>query len=90
MQKFSFKEQKDLLIPTTKNMVYPKDKNGRNISGDEFIKKMATIATTFERKFKRTVPIPNQDFVAWLKQTKRLMDEGMKFDDIMSMTVAPV
>lgn len=90
MQKFSFKEQKDLLIPTTKNMVYPKDKNGRNLSGDEFIKKMATIAATFERKFKRPVPIPNQDFVAWLKQTKRLMDEGMKFDDIMSMTVAPV
>lgn len=88
MQKFSFREQKDLLIPTTKNMVFPKDKNGRNLSGDEFVKKMADIAVAFERKYHEPVPIPNQNFVAWLKQTKNAMDSGEKFEDILRRTVS--
>lgn len=87
MQKFSFKQEKDLLIPETKNMVYPKDSKGNVLSGEEFVKKMAIIAKTWEDKFKRPVPIQDQKFVAWLLQTKNSMDNGKSFETILKETV---
>lgn len=87
MERFSFKQEKDLLIPNTKNMVFPKDENGREMSGDDFIKKMATIAKTWEDKHKRPVPIPDTKFVAWLKQVKNMMDNGETYEDVLRKTV---
>lgn len=87
MQKFSFREQKDMLFPETLNMVFPKDKNGNNLTGEEFIKKMANIVNKWEEKYNMPVPIQEQKFVAWLKQTKNFMDNGMSFEDVLKKTV---
>ena len=87
MEKFSFKQDRDLLIPNTKNMVFPKDENGREMSGDDFIRKMATIAKSWETKYQRPVPIPDTKFVAWLKQAKSMMDSGESYEDVLRRTV---
>lgn len=88
MQKFSFSQKKDVLIPQSDVFRPPLDKDGKPLNGDALLRTMANIATTFEEKNKKPVPIPDQKFVAWLKQAKKLMDEGMTSAEIFSRTLA--
>lgn len=87
MQKFTFNKKQDLLIPET-NMFTPlKNSKGETLSGDETIKRFAKIIDKFERTYNRPVPIAQQNFIAWVKQAKRMLDEGKTSEEIFAQTL---
>ena len=87
MQKYSFTEKKDLLIPNTLMSRPFYDKDGKELSGDELIKVMARIADKWQNDTRRPVPIPEQQFVGWVRQASKLLDEGMSSDEIFRKTL---
>lgn len=89
MQKFSFKRNQEYILEDGAGFKQFKDENGNPIVGDEMLKKMAQIALTFEKKNGRPVPIQQQQFIAWLKQAKNLMDKGVSSDEIFRKTIIP-
>lgn len=87
MQKFSFKTKKDMIMFENGTYKPFKDKNGNPLSGDELLKQMAVIATEWEKKYGQPVPIPEQNFVAWLKQGKAELDKGMSSEEYFRKTL---
>lgn len=87
MNKFTFKEQKDLLLPQTGTQVAFKDKDGKPLSGEELLRRMAVAAEKWEQTEHKPVPIPEQKFIAWLKQGKKCLDEGMSSEEYFEKTL---
>lgn len=87
MHKFSFKEKKDLIFLEGASFRPPLDKNGNVMSGDDFLRALGTIAETWEKKNKMPVPISEQKFVAWTKQAKKMLADGISSDEIFSRTI---
>lgn len=87
MQKFSFKTQKDLLIPQTRTIIAFKDADGNQLSGDELLKRMGNMCEKWESEVGMPVPIPNQRWIAWLKQAKRELDGGMSSDEYFKKSI---
>lgn len=87
MQKFTFNRKKDIMIPETNNFSALKDKDGKVLDGDEVIKRFANIAVKYETTYNRPVPIANQKFIAWLKQAKRMLDNGETSEMIFQKTL---
>ena len=90
MRKFSFEEHKELLIPTGKNFVPFKDKNGKELDGDKLLLTMNNIIQTWETKYKRPVPIQNQKFIAWVKQAAAMLKQGKSSQEIFSQTLVQI
>lgn len=88
MQKFTFTEKKDLLIPNNNTFSPPLDANGQPLSGDELIKTFAKIVDKFETDNNRPVPIQDQRFISWLKQAAKLLNEGKSSEEIFKRTIA--
>lgn len=86
MQKFTFSEKKTLLIPNSATFRPMKDKDGKPIMGDALIRRFGKIIEQFEKKG-RPVPIPEQEFVGWIKQANKLLDEGKTSEEIFAMTI---
>lgn len=87
MQKCSFTERKNVLIPNSPLSRPFYDADGNELSGDQLIKTMANMAITWEQKYKKPVPIPEQQFIAWLKQASNLLDKGMSSEEIFEKTL---
>lgn len=87
MEKFSFSERKDILIPNQNKMTTLKDENGNPIVGDNLLLKFANIAIEYERKNNAPVPIPDQTFVNWLKDGKKYIEEGGSSEDYFRKTL---
>lgn len=85
--KFSSLKKQEFIITDSKAFCPARDANGNVLSGDELIKKMADAAVRWEKTFNRPVPVPDQSFVAWLKQYKTMRDKGENPDDIIQKTV---
>lgn len=90
MNKFTFNDRKEVIVPDSNNYVPFKDKDGKELKGDDLVKRMASIAENFESTNKRPVPIAEQNFIAWLKQAKKMLDEGKTSEDIFAQTLVPL
>lgn len=87
MKKFTFKQEKDMLIPQTGTQVVFKDKDGKELSGEELLKRMAISASKWEKETGTPVPIPEQKFIEWLKQGKKALDDGMSSEEYFQKTI---
>lgn len=87
MRKFSFSEKKNMLIPNSPLLRPFYDKNGKELSGDEMIHIMANICNKWTKKTKVPVPIPEQKFIAWVKQASKMLNEGIKSEEIFKQTI---
>lgn len=87
MQKYSFTEKKGVLIPNSPMSRPFYDKDGKELSGDELIKVMANMADTWEKERGCPVPIPEQQWIAWVKQASNLLDQGMNSEEIFKKTI---
>lgn len=87
MQKFTFTERKDLLIPNTPMSRPLCDKDGRELSGDDLIRVMADMAEQWQKDTGCPVPIPEQQFVAWVRQASNMLDQGMSSEEIFKKTI---
>lgn len=87
VEKFTFKEQKDFLIPESPLFRPLLDKNGFPLNGDETLRAMATCAEQWEKKNEIPVPIAQQNFVKWLKQGKKALDGGMTSEEYFKKTI---
>lgn len=86
MNKFTFNKKESLLIPNS-GMYKPfKDKNGNELSGDNLIKSLVNVIKAYE-KANKPIPIPDQKFVAWLKQFGKMLNEGVSSEEIMNRTL---
>lgn len=81
-----FSIKKDTLIPETFSNVMFKDKNGNELSGDDFIRMSAKHIKKFEDKG-IPVPVQNQKFVSWLKQADEMLSQGLSSDEIFEKTL---
>lgn len=88
MQKFSFSEKRNVLIPNQKVYKEFYDKDGKPLSGDGLIHAMAAMADKWEKQTHTPVPIPEQEFVAWIKQASKLLKEGKTSEEIFKQTIA--
>lgn len=86
MTEFTFKERKNILIPQADVFRPPCDKDGRQLSGDELIRRMSSVAENFEKKTKRPVPVEPK-FVAWLHQAKDMLGKGISSEEIFAKTI---
>ena len=87
MQKFSFKENKDVLIPESNNFQNFKDKNGNPIVNDALICKFADIAESYETKNRQPVPIEQQSFILWLKEAAGFIRKGGSSEEFFKRTI---
>lgn len=90
MQKFSFNKRTDVLMPETASFRYIKDKNGNNVVDDKLILLMANICDKWEEKNKMPVPIPEQNFIAWLRQARDMIKEGKSSEEVMRRTLIQI
>ena len=90
MQKFSFNKREDLLIPATSFFRPIKDGNDKPLSGENLLKAMEKIADKYETENERPVPIPDQKFLAWIRQYNKMASEGMASEKIFQRTISKI
>lgn len=87
MKTFTFKEKKDILIPEG-NMFRPiTDKDGKELTGEQIVCKYAALAEKFTKTTGKPVPIQQQGFIAWLKQSAAAIKGGATLETILASTV---
>lgn len=90
MQSFTFNKRQDVLIPEINNFKPFMDKDGNVITGDRLIRAMAKTIDKWESKNKMPVPIPDQKFIAWVRQASKMLDEGKSSEEIFKQTLVPM
>ncbi len=87
MEKFTFDKRKEVMFPNSAFFDAPKDSKGNELDGDSLIKTMAGIADKWVTKNKCPVPIPDQKFIVWLRQTRDSLNAGKSSEEIFKQTL---
>lgn len=90
MQSFTFNKRQDVLIPEINNFKPFTDKDGNPVTGDRLIKVFAKTIDKWEKQNKMPVPIPDQKFISWVRQSAKMIDEGKSSEEIFKQTIVPM
>ncbi len=83
----SGKKKKEIVSPITPVNILRED--GTPVIGDDMIRMFDDFIGEVEKSGK-PVPMAEQNFIRWVKQARKLLDDGKSSEEIFKATIAPI